>query len=436
MFVHYLLDPHGAFAACARKYGDPFFLPLAGGGTVVTGDPEGIRAIMGSDPDNFVSYRTDATEAILGPHSLFFQSGSRHRAARRILGVPFHGARMRRLGARIEASTRAQLGALASGEPFSLQRLAQRIALDVIVPAIFGVTDEERVAVYHRVIFSGFDRVGPAVLNFKWLRRPFGGLGPWARVQRMVNDLNRLTAEEIAARRARPTPSDEDDVLGGLLRGHYDDGAPIHDDDIRDKLFDMVIAGYETSAIAIAWAGYEIFRDPSVHARLVSELDGLGPDPDFEGLMRLPYLNDVCQEVLRLHPVFALLTRRLARPLTMKGFELPAGVGVSAAIGSVHLRDDVYPDPRVFRPERFRARAFSPFEYLPYGGGAQRCVGAAFASYQMKIILATLLRHTRLRLMADGPVRAVARAATVAPWGGVEVAIAERRDQRSMVMSS
>src|SRR4029079_9171850 len=167
MFVHYLLDPHGAFAACARKYGDPFFLPLAGGGTVVTGDPEGIRAIMGSDPDNFVSYRTDATEAILGPHSLFFQSGSRHRAARRILGVPFHGARMRRLGARIEASTGARLGALASGDPFSLQRLAQRIALDVIVPAIFGVTDEERVAVYHRVIFSGFDRVGPAVLNFK-----------------------------------------------------------------------------------------------------------------------------------------------------------------------------------------------------------------------------------------------------------------------------
>jgi len=425
-FLRYLVDPHGAFAAIARRYGDPFFLPIGDSGTVVTGDPAGIKAIMGSDPDTFESFRTEATNAILGEHSLFFQSGGRHREARRMLSGPFHGQRMRSWGRRIEASVRQRLMAVPVGASFSLQQLAQWIALDVIIPAVFGVTDREQVAAFHQVVYSGFDRVGPAVLNFKILRHEFGGLGPWARVQRMVRALNRLTAEQIAARRARPPAGEAADVIGELLAARYEDGSPIEDDEIRDKLFDMLIAGYETCAIEVAWAGYEICRASRIHEQLLAELASTGADPDFERLLALPFLNEVCQETLRLHPVFSLLTRKLARPLLMKGYQLPAGIGVSAAIGSVHLREDLYPEPRTFDPSRFRGRTYTPFEYLPFGGGTQRCLGAAFATYQMKIILATLFRSVRLRLRDDRPVRAVARAATVAPRGGVEVTILQR----------
>lgn len=435
-FLRYLADPNGAFAAVGRKYGDPFFLPMGPKGTVVTGDPAGIKAIMGSDPDTFESFRTEATISILGARSLFFQSGRPHRAARRMLSGPFHGPRLRSWGRLIEASARRRIAALPVGARFNLQQLVQWVALDVIIPAVFGVTDPARVAVFHQVVYSGFDRVGPAVLNFKLLRHEFGGVGPWARVQRMVRALNRLTAEEIAARRARPAEGEPGDVLGALLEGRYEDGSPLSDDEIRDKLFDMLIAGYETSAIALAWAGYEICRDARVEEQVRAELASTGPDPDFDGLLALPYLDDVCQETLRLHPVFVLLTRQLARPLEMKGYHLPVGLGVSAAIGSVHHREDIYPEPHAFDPSRFRGRTYSPFEYLPFGGGAQRCLGAAFATYQMKIILATLLRSVRLRVAAERPVHTVARAATVAPAGGVPMVVLEHlRDRPSLPAS-
>jgi cytochrome P450 len=196
------------------------------------------------------------------------------------------------------------------------------------------------------------------------------------------------------------------------------------DGEMRDKLYDMLIAGYETTAVALAWAGYGILRHPRVLARVTDEVDAAGDD--LAEIDRLPYLEAVIQESLRLHPNFVLLTRKVAKPLELKDHVIAPGMGVSAAIGRAHLRDEAYEEPFAFKPERFLNRSYSPFEYLPFGGNVQRCLGAAFALAQMKIVLATLFRLHRFRLLRD-PVRPIARAATVAPARGVELEVLEVR---------
>ncbi|MCC6554710.1 MAG: cytochrome P450 [Polyangiaceae bacterium] len=425
-FIHYYLDPYGVFSACARRYGDPFLLPLPGTrGTAVACDPEGVKAIIGAEPDTLEAFRHESAAACLGEHSLFFESGAAHRASRRILGPPFHGSRLPSYGPIMADIAAARTGVWRPGAVISVQETAAWISLEVIVRAVFGASRPERVARFHSAIQGGFDTVGPAVHFFRWLRHELGGVGPWARAQRMKRELMALVEEEIAARRAEG--GEGDDVLSLLLRARHADGSAMSQGEVRDKLFDLLIAGYETTGIAVAWAVYEILRHPPVEERLRAEIDALGDEPDPAEAVKLPFLDAVIGEVLRVHPVFSLLTRKVARPLDVKGHRLPAGLGVSMALAPVHFREEVYPDARAFRPERFLGRAYSPSEYLPFGGGATRCLGATFGTHELKIVLATIFRRYRLRLATDRPVRPAVRSATVEPAGGVRVMVAERR---------
>jgi cytochrome P450 len=419
--LHYLFSPYTVFPACARRYGDPFHLPIPGTpGTVVTGDPEGIKAVMSADPDTYESFITEATSRILGKHSLFFQSGAPHRAARKLLSPPFHSARMGEYGRLMERIALSRSAEWLPGRPIQFHRATQWISLEVVVRAVFGITDEERVRLFHRTIVDGLESVGPAILFFKWLRHEFGGLGPWARAQRMVARMFRLIEEEIASRRASGARGG--DVLSLLLDARYDDGGAMGDDEIRDKLYDVLIAGYETTAVALAWAGYEICCSEAVRARLLDEL-AAAPAGDLEALLHLPWLDAICSETLRLHPNFVLLTRKLRRPFRLKGWELPPGMAVSASIGLAHFNESVFPEPRAFRPERFLDRSYSPFEYLPFGGGAQRCIGSAFALYQMKVVLATLFRRHSLRLHKQRSIGHAPRSVTVGPRRSIELMI-------------
>jgi cytochrome P450 len=415
--LRYIIDPYGALPALARRYGDPFFLPIPGTrGTVVTGAPDGIKTIMSADPETFRSFKLESTELILGERSLFFQSGAAHRAARKVLSTPFHGSRVAVWSAIMERAADARLDEIRPGAPFDLQKLTGWIALEVIIRAIFGVRDPARVARFHQTIILGMESMGPAVIYFKWLRRDFGGIGPWARAQRMVRALRALVEEEIASRRASGERGE--DVLSALLEARFDDGSAMEDVDIRDKLYDMIIAGYETTAVAMAWAAWEVARRPELRARLTDEIDSLGDDRDPRRLARLTLLDAVCAETLRLHPNFIMLTRLLQRPLRLQGWEVPDGVGVTAAIGLAHFNERIFPRAHEFQPERFIGRSYSPFEYLPFGGGAQRCLGAVFALHEMKVVLAELFRRFELTAVKRS-IRNAARSVTVGPRGGV-----------------
>jgi cytochrome P450 family 110 len=166
---------------------------------------------------------------------------------------------------------------------------------------------------------------------------------------------------------------------------------------------------------------YWFHRQPDVALRLQAGLSALGRIPNPDDLVHLPYLSAVCDEALRLYPVVAAVTRRLREPLTLRGYPLPAGVAVRAAIALTHVDPALYPEPRRFRPERFLERTYTPFEYLPFGGGARRCVGAAFAVYEMKIVLGSILVQHQLRLAEDNPIQPRPRTFTIGPQGGVQM---------------
>jgi cytochrome P450 len=200
-------------------------------------------------------------------------------------------------------------------------------------------------------------------------------------------------------------------------------------EEIRDQLILLVLAGHETTAIAIAWAFYGLHRPENAAAleRLRAELSALGPDPEPEALDKQPYLEAVCNETLRRYPLApAPSPRKLLRPLELLGYALPAGTGVAAAIGVAHFREDIYPDPLRFQPERFLTRKFTPFEFVPFGGGARRCLGAAMAGYEMRLVVATILRRYRLRLASLRPDTGKVRAANVGPAHGVRMIVEER----------
>jgi cytochrome P450 len=205
------------------------------------------------------------------------------------------------------------------------------------------------------------------------------------------------------------------------------------DDDLRDELLTLLLAGHETTAIALAWSLYWLHRNPESLARVHAELDSVARDASAEAFVQLPYLDAVCSETLRLHPIVPDIARRLRRPFEFMGYSLPAGVSIGVGITALHTHRATYPDAERFRPERFLERKFSPFEWAPFGGGARRCLGAAFAQFEMKIVLGTLLGAYRFRLDEADEVRPARRSITMGPSTGVQLVYEGVRARSSMI---
>ncbi|KYF70354.1 hypothetical protein BE11_11335 [Sorangium cellulosum] len=422
--IRYLRDPIGCMVPFARRYGDPFTFP-GKPPLVCTGDPVGIKAIYTADPDTFAPLSADLS-VFLGQSSLLLQQGPEHRRLRRLMMPPFHGARMRAYGEAMCRLAEQRTADWRPEQPVTVHEVAQRISLDVILQAVFGVSEPGRMAELAALLLDLLDGLSPLIALFPSLRRELGGVGPFAafrRRQRLVHD--RLDALIAAARAAGP----REDILSLLVEARDEDGRPMTDEEIRDQLILLVFAGHETTAISVAWAFYALHRPENAAAleRLRAELSALGRDPEVEALDRQPYLEAVCQETLRRYPLApAPGPRMLLRPLELMGHALPAGVGVSVAIGVAHFREDVYPEPLRFHPERFLERKFTPFEFVPFGGGARRCLGAAMAAYEMRLLLGTILRRYRLRLASLRPDPGKLRAANAGPAHGVRMIVEER----------
>ena len=415
--IAFARDPFGTVLRYARRYGDPFTLKLPPGPLVLTGTPEGIREIFTAPAQTFASYSTPFLAPLVGEHSVLLLDGAAHKRERTLLLPPFHGARLQTYGQLIQDLALRRAAAWAPGQTLGMHSIMQALSLEIILAAIFGIRHPERVQVFERTIIPYFQTFTSRLVYCQPLRRDFGGFGPWNRFTTIAARLEQLLDEEIGARRREL--GDGDDILSLLLTARYDDGRAMTDAEVRDELKTLLIAGHETVAVALAWSFYWLHRQPDVAQRLQDELRALGYPPHPDGLVHLPYLNAVCQEALRLYPVVAATSRRLQQPFTLRGYVLPAGAAVEAAIPLAHCNPQRYPDPLCFRPERFLGYTYTPFEYLPFGGGARRCVGAAFAVYEMKIVLGSLLAQHRFELADDTPITPVPRTFTLGPKGGV-----------------
>ena len=409
----------------AGKYGDPLTIPTPLGPMVTTISPEGNKAIFTTDPDTFVPSVADSLGAVL-TRSVLFQHGADHRRARKLLAPPFHGARMRAYGKTIVDVTLHEASKLVRGKTFAMLDLTQSITLEVILRAIFGVEDDAlrerfRVAIVELVAAMNT----PIITVFEFTRKEFGGFGPWARFRRAIETLDALVYDEIKKRRGNT--AGREDIFSMMLDAKYDDGEGMTDKELRDQLHLLFFAGHDTTSTSLAWAFYWTCRQPIEREKLMAEIDGLGDSPDPEAIVALPYLEAFCQETLRIYPVAPNVARQLTKPFNLLGNTIAEGTTLAASIMMLHENEKLYPEPRKFRPERFLERKFSPYEYIPFGGGPRRCIGAAFAMYELKIALATLLRQYQFRLVKDAPVKYVQRGLTMGPKGGIDMVIEGKR---------
>lgn len=422
----YARDAYGYLIEMHRRYGDAVLIPALNGPLVMVSAPALIQEVFTADPDTFVPFGKDSYTPLLGERSLLALSGPAHRRERKLLTPPFHGARMRAYAATIRRAALAAVEMWRPGEPFVMQRSTQWISLEVILRAVFGVQDDARVEDFRKAIIAMVDAAVPSLMFFKFMRRSWGGLGPYNRFVSAIARMEALIYGEIAGRRGRPDEPRED-ILSMMLAARHDDGSGMTDIELRDELMTLLFAGHETTGIALAWACYWLHRNPAALERVRAEVDGLGDDPDPEALVKLPYLEAVCQETLRLHPIVPDVPRMLARPLKLGEYVLGPPYGVAVTTTVLHRRPELYPEPERFRPERFLERRFNAFEYTPFGGGSRRCIGAAFATYELKLALATFLRHAHLELAESGEVVPARRNLVIGPASGVRMVMRERR---------
>jgi len=392
---------------------------------VISGDPAEARKLFTADPQMFGPSAGDEARFLLGDSSLPLVSGERHTSDRKLLAPSFHGARMRAYGRIMLDATLREFERRQHGAVLKAQEAGQAISLDVILEAAFGVSDVKRKAKFRDSILRLMSSSGGILILLKPLQRNFGGWGPWATFRRNMNDFDGLVYEEIGQRRS--AGSTGQDLLHLMMAARYSDGSAMTDKELRDQLFFLLFAGHETTAVALAWALYELYQAAPALDRLLSEIEALGADPEPDAVAALPYLEAVCHEVLRLHPLLPFVPRRLLRPFEFKGYLLPPGTQPAVGIGLIHNREDLYSEATKFRPERFLERKYSPFEFFPFGGGTRRCLGATFALYEMKIALATILKTYRLTLLETGPVRHVLRSASLGTSTGIRMRLDGRR---------
>ncbi len=402
---------------CVRRYGGAVTLRVAGLGEFVSfSDPAMIREVFTGDRAVLRAGEANAALAI-NDGSVVVADGERHLRLRRLLLPPFHGEAVRRHAAVIRALAGADAERWPVGRPFAVHERMQAVTLEVILRVVLGVRDERRAERLRQAL--------PAVLGVSLMAlfaesanpRLFATRAaqrlPWLRARRAANA---LLEEEIAAHRA--DPGDRDDVLAMLLGTRDEHGDALSDEEVRDQLLTLLLAGHETSATALAWCFERLARHPTVLARLRDELAGGDGDA---------YLGAVVEETLRVRPVIDQVNRRLAEPLTIGGHPLPAGTLVAASITGVQ-RSHVFAEPERFHPERFLDGDVPRYAHIPFGGGARRCIGASFAVMEMKEILRAVLERVELAPTTARPERPVRhRRFTVTPSRGGRIVVAGRR---------
>jgi cytochrome P450 len=320
------------------------------------------------------------------------------------------------------------MSSLTVGTRFSARQLAQEISLAVILKVVFGVDQEERFDRLKSLIVQLTDSLqSPFVsglLFFPSLQRDWGTRSPWGYLQHLKRQIRELIDAEISDRRLHHIGSD---ILSLLMSARDEAGQPMSDAELHDELFTLLLAGHETTASAIAWALYWIHRHPQVGEKLLVELNHAGKAPDPTTLVQLPYLTAVCNESLRLFPVLTLtVPREVKDPVELMGYQLKPGTRLYGCIYLIHQRPDLYPNPKLFQPERFLERQFSPYEFLPFGGGTRRCIGEALAQFEMKLVIATLLSHYRFTLADQFSEYPQRRGVVFTPAKGVQMILKEK----------
>ena len=401
---------------CRERYGDSFTVRIAQEGDwVMLTNPDDVQQVFKGDPRLL---HAGEANAILGPllghNSVLLLDDDRHMSQRKLLLPPFHGERMRAYGDLMASVARQEIETWPRGEPFALWPRMQAVTLEVIIRAVFGVQGGERLDRMRRTLRETLERATD-IKTFLAIAT----LGPrrlegMRFFQRELDEVNAVVFEEIRDRRAATDLEDREDILSLLLTARHEDGSPMSDEELRDELMTLLVAGHETTATALAWAIERLVRHPEKLRRVADEAEA-GEDE---------YTDAVAKETLRLRPVIPVVVRLLQEPMEIGGNLLPAGARVTPNILLMHRREDIYPDPHQFRPERFLEQPAGTYTWIPFGGGVRRCLGASFALFEMKTVLQEVARSLALSPTSPESEHIRRRAITLTPSAGTEVVAA------------
>lgn len=415
----------------AKIYGDSFtVLGSEDSRLVYFSQPEALEQIFTADASHFeVGRGNRGLRFLLGDRSLMLMDGEPHQRQRQLLAPPFHGDRMRAYGQDIQEITQQVSDKWQIGKPFNIRESMQEITLRVILRVVFGLDEGELFEELRLSLSSLLDFMTSPIMStaffFRFMQTDLGAWSPWGRILRQQQHIDKLIYTLIQQRRAE-SDHNRQDILSLMMTACDQEGQGMSDQELHDELMTVLVAGHETTASALTWSFYWLDRLPAVREKLIQELSALGVNPEPSQMAKLPYLTAVCQETLRIYPiVMAGFIRVVKNPIEIMGYKLPENTIIIPSIYLAHHRESVYPQSQQFKPERFLERQFSPYEYLPFGGGNRRCIGLAFAQYEMKIVLATILSRFQLSLLNKRPVQPVRRGLTLAAPGGMKMVATE-----------
>jgi cytochrome P450 family 135 len=397
---------------CHRRYGDVFAVRAAPIGAVVfVADPDDIKAVFAGDPAIYrAGEGNTVVGGVLGESSVLLLDGEEHRERRRQMLPPFHRDAVRRQVEQIAEIAAADVATWPLGREFPVAPRMSAITLEVILRIVIGTRDERRLDALRRalppVVNTGV-MTAAAMIRPSLLKRR-----PWAGVRRARAEADRLLRAEITDRKADPALAERTDVLAMLVRS-----TDMTDDELRDQLMTLLLAGHETTATALSWTLERLVRHPEVLARAVRAADDGDDD----------YLDAIVKESLRVRPVIFDVARKLAAPVELGGHRLPAGVTVAPAIGLVQRSARHYPDPLRFDPDRMVGAAPGPTTWLPFGGGGRRCLGATFAQVEMRVVVREILRRVQLATTTARSERRRAKHITLVPHRGARILVLARR---------
>jgi cytochrome P450 len=405
--------PIDARLAMRRRYG-PLFRTndVLAGPIIHVADRALIEQMFKWKPAQYrVAEPRQIMEPVTGPESILLLDGHRHMRMRKLMLPPFHGEAIARFAELIDEIANREIDRWRPGQTVRTRTVAQTITLEVIIRAVFGITDPVRIEEFKRLL-PGLSSVNPLLLL---VQKDLGPRSPWGRFLARRDRADTLLYDEIERRRGEPDQEGRDDILTLLLSARDEDGEPLTDRELRDELITLLLAGHETTATSIGWAFERLLRTPDALTRLTEEVKAGEGDE---------YLEAVIKETLRVRPVVTEVFRAPAEAIDLGGYLVEPGTQLAASILLVQYDPELYPpDPQEFRPERFTGGAPEPYTWVPFGGGVRRCLGAAFAQLEMQIVIAAILKRARLRAPRERSESARFRGVTLLPSRGGEAVV-------------
>lgn len=397
-----------------KRYGDVFTVRLIHGKTIVfVADPALVEDVFTADTDVLTADK--GATILVGVHSVVGLDGQEHLAARRLLLPSFHGDHIQRYRDLMERVCAEEFASWPLGQPFQLLPGLEAITLGVVVSAVFGVgggASLETLGTRFDELLAFRDKpVGAIMVNLM----PPGSTPPKAflRVRGAFDD---EVFKAIEQARHDPHLDDRDDILAMLLRARHDDGSPLTDQEIRDHVTTLLIMGHVSTATTIAWVLERLVRHPEALERLRAEAQTGNEE----------YLDAVLTETLRVRPSVPIIVREVSKPFQVRDYEIQPGNRIACNVYGLHLREDLYPEPERFRPERFLGQKPAPYTWIPFGGGERHCIGRSFAMMEMKLVIRMLMQQFRFGTTEQSGEKPRRRGIGFIPADGARVVLEER----------